>query len=120
MLLNNSLNTNRVNANNNHKKTNVRKLVANCRSTGYIQQKLKGLFAGTIEQMLKTEMDEHLGYEKNSIAGNNLGNSRNGYGKKTISNEYGDCEIFVSHDRNEEFEPKVVGESVHQLHGKPA
>ena len=29
-------------------------------------------------------MDEHLGYEKNSVAGNNSGNSRNGYGKKTI------------------------------------
>nr|DAL11189.1 MAG TPA_asm: hypothetical protein [Caudoviricetes sp.] len=26
--------------------------------------------------MLEAEMDEHLGYEKNSIAGNNSGNSR--------------------------------------------
>jgi len=34
--------------------------------------------------MLEAEMDEHLGYEKNSVAGNNSGNSRNGYGKKTI------------------------------------
>ena len=36
----------------------------------------KKLFAGTIEQMLEAEMDEHLGYEKNSVAGNNSGNSR--------------------------------------------
>lgn len=35
--------------------------------------------------MLEVEMDEHLGYEKNSVEGNNLGNSRNGYGKKTIT-----------------------------------
>ena len=59
----------------------VKLLMAECKSTGDIQNKLKRLFAGTIEQMLEAEMDEHLGYEKNSIAGNNSGNSRNGYGK---------------------------------------
>ncbi len=62
----------------------VRLLMADCRSTGDIQAKLKRLFAGTIVQMLETEMDEHLGYEKNSVLGNNTGNSRNGHGKKTI------------------------------------
>ena len=44
-------------------------LVANCETTGDIQAKLKKLFAGTIEQMLEAEMDEHLGYEKNSVGG---------------------------------------------------
>lgn len=29
-------------------------------------------------------MDEHLDYEKNSVAGNNSGNSRNGYEKKCV------------------------------------
>ena len=33
--------------------------------------------------MLESEMDIHLDYEKNSVAGNNSGNSRNGkYPKK--------------------------------------
>ncbi len=40
----------------------VRLLMADCKSTGDIQAKLKKLFAGTIEQMLEAEMDEHLGY----------------------------------------------------------
>lgn len=53
----------------------VKLLMADCRTTGDIQDKLKRLFAGTIEQMLEEEMDEHLGYEKNSVAGNNSGNS---------------------------------------------
>ncbi len=83
-------------------------LMADCQTTGDIQEKLKRLFAGTIEQMLEAEMDEHLGYEKNSSAGNNSGNSRNGYGKKTIISDYGDCEIAVPRDRNGEFEPKVL------------
>ena len=86
----------------------VKLLMAECESKGDIQAKLKRLFAGTIEQMLEAEMDEHLGYEKNSAAGNNTGNSRNGYGRKTISSDYGDCEISVPRDRNGEFEPKVI------------
>ena len=86
----------------------VKLIMSECQTTGDIQAKLKKLFAGTIEQMLEAEMDEHLGYEKNSVLGNNSGNSRNGYGKKTISSEYGECEISVPRDRNGEFEPKVI------------
>ena len=92
----------------------VKLLMADCQTnllvwaTGAIQAKLKKLFAGTIEQMLEAEMDEHLGYEKNSVAGNNSGNSRNGYGKKTIISDYGECEIAVPRDRNGDFEPKVI------------
>ena len=42
----------------------VKLLMSDCETTGDIQAKLKRLFAGTIEQMLEAEMDEHLGYEK--------------------------------------------------------
>ena len=86
----------------------VKLIMAECESTGDIQAKLKRLFAGTIAQMLEAEMDEHLGYEKHSAAGNNSGNSRNGYGKKTISSDYGECEIAVPRDRNGEFELKII------------
>ncbi len=59
-------------------------LMEECKSTRDIQDKLKRLFAGTIEQMLEAELEEQLGYSKNAIEGNNTGNSRNGYGRKTI------------------------------------
>lgn len=42
----------------------VKLLMADCHSTSDIQDMLKRLFAGTIEQMLEAEMDEHQGYEK--------------------------------------------------------
>jgi putative transposase len=58
--------------------------------------------------MLEAEMDEHLGYEKHSVLGNNSGNSRNGYGKKTIKTELGETEIGVPRDRNGTFEPRVI------------
>ena len=83
-------------------------LVADCQNTGDIQSKLKRLFAGTIEQMLEAEMEEHLGYDKHSISGNNTGNSRNGYNRKTIISDYGESEIVVPRDRNGEFEPQVL------------
>lgn len=83
-------------------------LMQDCESTGDIQSKLKRLFAGAIEQMLEAEMEEHLGYEKHSVEGNNSGNSRNGYNRKTITSEYGESEIAVPRDRNGEFEPKVL------------
>ena len=86
----------------------VNLLMSECRSTGDIQSKLKRLFAGTIEQMLEAEMEEHLGYDKNSVLGNNSGNSRNGYNRKTIISDYGSSEIVVPRDRNGEFEPKVL------------
>ena len=83
-------------------------LLQDCESTGDIHSKLKRLFAGSIEQMLESEMDEHLGYTKNSIKGNNTGNSRNGYNKKTIISDYGTSEIAVPRDRNGDFEPRIL------------
>lgn len=40
-----------------------------------------------LEKMLEGEMDVHLGYEKNSVVGNNSGNSRNGNYPKKIQAE---------------------------------
>jgi putative transposase len=79
-----------------------------CKSLGDVQEMLKGLFKGTIEAMLEAEMDEHLGYEKNSVLGNNSGNSRNGYNRKTVKSEFGEIEIASPRDRNGEFEPQLI------------
>jgi putative transposase len=83
-------------------------LAENCNSYGDVQAMLKGLFKETIETMLEAEMEEHLGYEKHNILGNNSGNSRNGYGKKTFNTELGEHEINVPRDRNGEFSPQVI------------
>ena len=47
-------------------------------------------------------------YEKNSVAGNNSGNSRNGKYPKKIQTEHGESVISIPRDRNGEFEPIVV------------
>ena len=70
------------------------------------------LFAHTIEEMLETELSEHLGYEPYEVKGRNSGNSRNGrYGKK-LRTSAGETSIQVPRDRNGEYEPQVVKKQV--------
>lgn len=66
---------------------------------------LKQLHAQVLEKMLEGEMDVHLGYEKNSVSGNNTGNSRNGSYPKRIKTEHGESVISILRDRNGQFEP---------------
>ncbi|MDR1753432.1 MAG: transposase [Eubacterium sp.] len=79
-----------------------------CGTPAELTAKLKNLFAGALEKMLEAELEEHLGYEKNSIVGNNTVNSRNGYGKKTVKSEWGESEIAIPRDRNGTFEPQII------------
>jgi putative transposase len=83
-------------------------LSGECKNMSDVQDMLKTLFKGTIETMLEAEMDEHLGYEKHSVLGNNSGNSRNGFNRKTLKSELGETEILVPRDRNGGFEPQVI------------
>ena len=69
---------------------------------------MKDLHSQVLEQMLQGEMDAHLGYEKNDVAGNNTGNSRNGNFSKTIQTEHGESTIQIPRDRNGDFEPIIV------------
>ena len=69
---------------------------------------LKQLHAQVLEKMLEGEMDAHLGYEKNAVAGNNTGNSRNGSYPKKIQTEHGESVISIPRDRNGQFEPIAV------------
>jgi putative transposase len=86
----------------------VELLGSECENMEDVQALLKNLFKGTIEEMLEAEMEEHLGYEKHDIMGNNSGNSRNGHGRKTLKTELGETEIIVPRDRKGNFTPRVI------------
>jgi putative transposase len=70
------------------------------------------LFAHTIEEMLETELSEHLGYEAYEVKGRNSGNSRNGRYAKKLRTSGGDTTIQVPRDRNGDFEAQVVKKQV--------
>ena len=86
----------------------ARELAKTCRTQEDISNAIKALFSGTVEQILEAELDEHLGYEKHDVRGNNSGNSRNGYNHKTISTQHGETEIEIPRDRNGTFEPQII------------
>lgn len=67
---------------------------------------LKYLLSGTIQTMLETEMNEHLGYEK--YARDDEPNYRNGTKPNTVRSKYGEFEVDVPQDKNSTFEPAVV------------
>jgi len=69
---------------------------------------IKQLTGKILQRALEAEMTEHLGYEKNSNAGDNSGNSRNGHTDKTVLLENQSATIEVPRDRNGTFEPVIV------------
>lgn len=71
-----------------------------------IQDALKDLLSGTIKEMMESEMDDHLGYEKYERSDES--NSRNGTKTKRIRSKYGEFEVDVPQDRDSTFDPKVL------------
>ena len=71
-----------------------------------IQEALKDLLGGTIKEMMETEMDEHLGYQKSQRSDSE--DYRNGYKRKRVNSRYSTVDIQVPQDRNSTFEPQVV------------
>jgi putative transposase len=68
----------------------------------------KELIAPVLQEMLESEMTEHLGYDKHSLKGKNSGNNRNGHSKKILKTSFGQSQIAVPRDRNGDFEPEAV------------
>jgi putative transposase len=66
------------------------------------------LFREGIQEMLKAEMDEHLGYEKHSPEGITYSNSRNGKSSKKVKTKLGEIPLDVPRDREGSFTPQVV------------
>lgn len=71
-----------------------------------IQDALKDLLGGTIQSMMESEMDNHLGYAPYERS--DVDNSRNGKKIKKLRSKYGEVEIDVPQDRNSSFEPQIV------------
>lgn len=71
-----------------------------------IQDALRDLLSGTIQDMLESEMNEHLGYDKYERSEEN--NYRNGTKPKTVRSKYGEFKVNVPQDRKSSFEPQIV------------
>ena len=72
-----------------------------------VQDALKQVFGPIFEAVLKGEMKNHLGYEKNGHTGDST-NVRNGYSQKTLKTSLGEVPIRIPRDRQGQFEPQIV------------
>ena len=62
---------------------------------------LDDLKKALVERALNAEMDHHLAREE-------TGNSRNGYGRKTVVTDTGKLELEVPRDRQASFDPQLI------------
>jgi len=69
---------------------------------------LKRMFGDVLEEMLEAELDDELGYSKYDYKNKNTTNSRNGKRNKKVKTTYGELDISVPRDRENEFEPQVI------------
>ena len=83
-----------------------------------IQEALKDLLSGTIQDMLETEMDNHLGYDRYERSGES--NYRNGTKPKTVRSKYGEFKVDVPQDRQSSFEPEVLPKRQKDIKGLSA
>ena len=85
------------------------------RSAKDIEDALKDLLGGTIQEMLEAELDEHLGYQEYERSDSS--NYRNGKKTKKIRGNLGETEVEVPQDRDDSFEPKVVKKRQRDISG---
>ena len=88
--------------------TAIQDLARGIKSEADLSSLTRELLKITVEASLNAEMEAHLGYPKHSPTGHNSGNSRNGYGSKSLKGEHGVLEIETPRDRNGTFDPQFV------------
>lgn len=70
---------------------------------------LKEISREVITTLYEGEMTNHLGYDPHAQhAAQITGNSRNGYGEKTVHTVYGDIVVHPPRDRDGSFSPKII------------
>lgn len=78
---------------------------------------IKTFVKAVMERALEAEMTEHLGYSKHDPKGKNTGNSRNGFSKKTVAGGFGEVELEVPRDRQDEFQPAILKKNQTRIDG---
>ena len=88
----------------------VKELIAEYQPKSFLelQDILKEIFAPLMEDMLKGELDAHLGYAKNEQAPKTTTNRRNGSFPKTVCSQLGEITLDIPRDREGEFEPALI------------
>jgi transposase-like protein len=82
-------------------------------STTEVMGAIKEMFKEVLQQVMESELDNKLGYEKSERISENdetavSKNYRNGYSQKTIKSQLGEVQVKIPRDRNGEYEPQII------------
>jgi len=69
---------------------------------------IKSLIKNVVEAALEAEMNDHLGYDKNTKSEKQTSNKRNGHSLKKLKSDDGEIELTIPRDRESEFEPQFL------------
>ena len=91
-------------------KSTLRKLIdeRGIKDLAGVQDLVKELTSGLIQEIMDAELEEELGYSKYDYKNKQTDNARNGHYKKTVISSQGDVELSIPRDRNGVYEPQVV------------
>ncbi len=79
-----------------------------------LQSILKDMLKQGVENLLTSELDEELGYDKYDRK-KEKDNYRNGYSKKTVRSDLGELDLNIPRDRNNDFEPELVPKNTRDI-----
>lgn len=78
------------------------------KSTDDLNDVIRQMSKELIETLLKSELDNSLGYKKHDIKNKETDNCRNGFTPKKVLSKMGEIDVSVPRDRLSEFEPILV------------
>lgn len=78
-----------------------------------IQEALKDLLGGTIKEMMETEMDDHLGYNKSQRSNND--DSRIGYKTKQVNSSFGNMKIISMYAKG--MTTRQISDTLYDIYG---
>lgn len=96
-------------------KSALRKLIEehDVKSIQDVQDLVKTLTSGLIQEVMDAELEDDLGYSKYDYKNKNGTNSRNGSYSKNVTSSQGTIELHIPRDREGIYEPQIVKK--HQL-----
>lgn len=80
----------------------------NITNLNQINDLIKEMVKDVLQEALEAEMDDHLGYERNTPKDPAQTNARNGFNKKTVNSNFGSFDVKTPRDRDGEFEPQIL------------
>lgn len=91
-------------------KEQIRQIILenNISSVAGVYALLKDIFKNILQELMESEPDASLGYEKNKNGDLITNNKRNGHLSKILKSQYGEFQVNIPRDRNGDFEPKLI------------